>query len=111
MLSWSESAGPPTPTPTSHSLREEGQEAGSHRVPQISEANMTRAQKQSVMSLEGQNAVSRAPCGSPGTSAFQQQAALRLPDPVLHPQTLPSFPHWVSGTPYLTGHEQEAHHS
>lgn len=96
----------PAPSTISIPFRNAGQENGSHRVPQISEANVTRAQKQCVMSLEGQSRVSRFPCIPPGTLTFLQHAAHCFPIPVLHPQTPPSFPHGVLGAPYLTGHEQ-----
>lgn len=79
----------PHPSTTSHSVRQEGQDNGSHRVPQIPEANMTRAQKQCVMSLEGQNAVSRVPYRPSGTSTFQQHAAHCFAHPALHPKLHP----------------------
>lgn len=60
-------------------LLEEGQENGSHRVPQISEANMTRAEKQCVGSLESQRTVSRSPYVSAGPLTSQQHAARCLP--------------------------------
>lgn len=101
----------PAPSTSHLPVREEGQENGSHRVPQISEANMTRAEKQCVGSLEGQRTVRRLPYVSTSTSTFQQHAARCRPQALLHSQTPPSFPHWVLGSPYLTGHEQEAHHS
>lgn len=55
---------------------------------------MPRAQEQRVVSLEGQSTVSSFP----------------HTHPILHPHT-PHFPSLVSGSPYLTGHEQQAHHS
>lgn len=67
---------------------------------------MTRAQKQCVMSLEGQSTVITFPYIPPGALTFQQHAAHCLPHPILHPQTLHFFRHWVLGSPYLNGHEQ-----
>lgn len=77
----------PRPSPSASSppqhqftfLLEEGQENGSHRVPQISEANMTRAEKQCVGSLESQRTVSRSPYVSAGPLTSQQHAARCLP--------------------------------
>ena len=88
--------GHPQPASFLIPVREEGQEAGSHRVPQVSQANVTRAQEQCVMSLEGQSGVSGFP---PSTLTFQQHAAHRFPTPALHPQAPPSFPHRVLGAP------------
>lgn len=53
---------------------------------------MTRAQKQCVMSLEGQySTVNRFLYTLPGTSTFPHCAAHCLPHPILHPQTLHFF--------------------
>lgn len=91
----------PPPSSTAHSC----QKGGSHRIPQVSEAHVTRAQEQRVVSLEvrAQSAGPRVPTWY----LYPSAACCPSPSsPVLHPQTVPFSPHWVSGSPYLAGHEQ-----
>lgn len=84
----------PPPAPFHIPFREERQENGSHRVSQVSKANMTRAQKQCVMSLEGQNTIGKFLYILPSTLTFRQHAAHCLPIPCMfNPQTLPYSPH------------------
>lgn len=87
----------PPPSTTSHSC----QKGGSHRVPQVSEAHVARAQEQRVVSLEVR-AVSRSPCTHPAPSPFRSMLLVAClprsspPNSPLFPslRTGVSLPHW-----------------